>query len=73
MSIAGPVPSAPTNRLAMLTDYIAPEERLVACPNQDMVYGAGSMDKRAIQSVIRWQNLTVRLRVATGLVSRKPR
>jgi hypothetical protein len=41
--IAGPVPSAPTNRLAMLTDYITPEERLVACPNQDVVYGAGSI------------------------------
>ena len=32
---------APLNRLTMLTDYIAPEERLVACPNQDVVYGAG--------------------------------
>ena len=29
--------------LAMLTDYIEPEERLVACPNQDVVYGAGSL------------------------------
>jgi hypothetical protein len=41
--VAGPVPTAPVNRLAMLTDYIAPEERLVACPNQDVVYGAGSL------------------------------
>ena len=38
---AGPVPSAPLNKLGMLTDYIEPEERLVACPNQDVVYGAG--------------------------------
>jgi len=38
---AGPVPSAPLNRLAMLTDYITPEQRSVACPNQDVVYGAG--------------------------------
>ncbi|HEY7296852.1 MAG TPA: DUF1254 domain-containing protein [Xanthobacteraceae bacterium] len=38
---AGPVPSAPLNKLAMLTDYITPEQRLVACPNQDVVYGAG--------------------------------
>jgi hypothetical protein len=38
---AGPVPSAPLNKLAMLTDYIAPEQRHVACPNQDVVYGAG--------------------------------
>jgi hypothetical protein len=40
---AGPVPSAPLNRLAMLTDYVAPEERIVACPNQDVVYGGGSL------------------------------
>ena len=38
---AGPAPSAPLNKLAMLTDYIAPEQRHVACPNQDVVYGAG--------------------------------
>ena len=25
----------------MLTDYIEPQERLVACPNQDVVYGFG--------------------------------
>ena len=37
----GPVPSAPLNNLAMLTDYITPGERSVACPNQDVVYGAG--------------------------------
>ncbi len=37
---AGPVPSAPLNRLAMLADYITPDQRSVACPNQDVVYGA---------------------------------
>jgi hypothetical protein len=41
--LAGPVPTAPLNRVAMLTDYITPDERLVACPNQDVVYGAGSL------------------------------
>lgn len=35
----GIVPIAPSNRLSMLTDYIEPEERHVACPNQDVVYG----------------------------------
>ena len=35
----GPLPVAPPNRLTMLTDYIEPEERAVACPNQDVVYG----------------------------------
>jgi len=37
--MGGVVPIAPPNQLAMLTDYIQPEERLVACPNQDVVYG----------------------------------
>jgi hypothetical protein len=41
--LSGPAPAAPVNRLAMLTDYIEPEERLVACPNQDVVYGAGTV------------------------------
>jgi hypothetical protein len=37
----GPLPQAPLNTFSMLTDYIAPEQRHVACPNQDVVYGAG--------------------------------
>ena len=41
--MSGPVPIAPLNHLGMLTDYIDPSERLVACPNQDVVYGAGSV------------------------------
>ncbi|MGY2167503.1 DUF1254 domain-containing protein [Pseudomonas gingeri] len=41
--MGGIVPVAPINHLTMLTDYIAPGERLVACPNQDVVYGAGSI------------------------------
>jgi hypothetical protein len=41
--LVGPGVAAPINRLAMLTDYIDPGERLVACPNQDVVYGAGSL------------------------------
>jgi hypothetical protein len=43
LSYAGPVPAAPLNRIVMLTDYIAPDERIVACPNQDVVYGGGSL------------------------------
>jgi len=27
--------------IAMLTDYISPEQKSVACPNQDVVYGTG--------------------------------
>jgi hypothetical protein len=38
--LGGVVPVA-FNRLAMLTNYIAPTQRFIACPNQDVVYGAG--------------------------------
>jgi hypothetical protein len=37
----GILPIAPLNRLAMLSDYVEPQERDVACPNQDVVYGGG--------------------------------
>src|SRR5690349_5936997 len=37
----GVVPVA-YNRIAMLTGYMDPAERFVTCPNQDVVYGAGS-------------------------------
>ncbi len=37
----GILPFAPLNSLAMLSDYVKPEERWVACPNQDVVYGGG--------------------------------
>jgi len=40
---AGPLMEAPANRLAMLTDYVDPDERSVACPNQDVVYGIGAL------------------------------
>jgi hypothetical protein len=37
----GPLPVAPLNELAMLADYIDPDIRIVAHPNQDVVYGFG--------------------------------
>jgi hypothetical protein len=37
----GVLPFAPLNRLSMLHDYVQPDQRWVACPNQDVVYGAG--------------------------------
>lgn len=40
---SGPLMSAPLNYIAMLTDYVSPEERAVACPNQDVVYGIGAL------------------------------
>ena len=36
----GVLPFAPLNTLSMLHDYVEPEQRWVACPNQDVVYGA---------------------------------
>ncbi|RFM27356.1 DUF1254 domain-containing protein [Deminuibacter soli] len=36
----GVIPFAPLNNLSMLHDYIQPQQRWVACPNQDVVYGA---------------------------------
>jgi hypothetical protein len=41
--LGGVLPFAPINRMAMLTDYIDPAERAVACPNQDVVYGGGPL------------------------------
>src|SRR5262249_48750008 len=48
--MGGMIPVAPLNQLAMLRDYIEPQERLVACPNQDVVYGFGmlSLDREPI-------------------------
>ena len=41
--LGGVVPVA-FNRIAMLTDYISPDEHFVTCPNQDVVYGFGYAD-----------------------------
>jgi hypothetical protein len=41
--MVGPIPMSPLNRLGMLTDYVVPDERIVACPNQDVVYGIGAL------------------------------
>jgi len=40
---AGPLVFAPLNHNSMFTDYVDPEERAVACPNQDVVYGLASI------------------------------
>lgn len=39
----GPLPQAPLNRLTMLTDYLAANQRNTACPNQDVVYRIGAL------------------------------
>jgi hypothetical protein len=46
----GTVPMAPVGYNAMLNDYIKPDQTFVACPNQDVAYGAGyfALDKEPI-------------------------
>src|SRR5215471_13397604 len=41
--LGGTVPVA-YNRLAMLTNYVRPDQRSITCPNQDVAYGAGFFD-----------------------------
>src|SRR5215470_7589020 len=41
--LGGTVPVA-YNRLAMLTNYVRPDQRSITCPNQDVVYGSGFFD-----------------------------
>jgi hypothetical protein len=52
IQIGGVLPGAPINHMCMLTDYMKSEQRVVACPNQDVVYGAGSLDLRKEPVVI---------------------
>jgi hypothetical protein len=41
---SGGMPVAPINELCMLSDYISPQQTVVPCPNQDVVYGFGIFD-----------------------------
>ena len=54
--MGGILPVAPVNRVSMLTDYIEPEERFVACPNQDVVYGGGVLGLDTGPAVIQVPN-----------------
>jgi len=46
----GVLPVAPIGHIEMLTDYIKPQQRSVACPNQDVAYGYGffELDKQPV-------------------------
>jgi len=48
--LAGAMPIAPINQVAMLTGYIDPGEVFIADPNQDVVYGLGyfALDKEPV-------------------------
>ncbi|WP_225929317.1 DUF1254 domain-containing protein [Rhodococcus opacus] len=50
--LAGIVPAGPPGTIGMLRDYIRPEERVVACPNQDVAYGFGVLDSVRGPSVV---------------------
>jgi hypothetical protein len=50
--LAGVVPAASPGSAGMLHDYVTPEQRLVACPNQDVVYGFGIIDGQRGPSVV---------------------
>lgn len=50
--LAGAVPAGPPGTLGMLGDYLRPEERLVTCPDQDVVPGFGVLDARLEPSVL---------------------
>ena len=38
------LPLAPVNQVALLHDYVDPSERMIADPNQDVLYGLSYMD-----------------------------
>ncbi|MFC0453235.1 DUF1254 domain-containing protein [Rhodococcus jostii] len=48
--VGGVMPAAPINNITMLSDYAPPEQRFVATPNQDVVYGFGilSLDREPV-------------------------
>src|SRR5215472_7658079 len=48
----GVLPIGPINEVTMLTDYIEPSERAIACPNQDVVYGQAVLDMASEPVVI---------------------
>jgi len=50
--LGGIVPAGPPGSIGMLHDYIRPEERVVACPNQDVAYGFGTIDARLGPSIV---------------------
>jgi hypothetical protein len=48
--LGGVLPVAPRGQIAVLSDYIDPNQNFVTCPNQDVVYGLGffSLDEEPV-------------------------
>ena len=50
--MGGVMPVGPHNEIGMLHDYISPEQKYVACPNQDVVYGFGILHPAAEPAIV---------------------
>ncbi|MBK0370057.1 DUF1254 domain-containing protein [Flavobacterium agrisoli] len=50
--MGGVLPVAPSNQNTMLHDYLAPEQRFITSPNQDVVYGLGFLNFKKDPAVI---------------------
>jgi hypothetical protein len=50
--LGGVVPVAPEGNISMLHDYIAPDQRFIACPNQDVAYGNGFFDLASEPAIV---------------------
>src|SRR5215469_6019561 len=68
--LGGVVPAAPPGSVAMLHDYITPQQRLVACPNHDVVYGFGIIDAERGPSVVQVPDFGDRFWVYQGVDQR---
>src|SRR5262249_37124213 len=68
--IDGVIPAASPGSAGMLHDYITPEQRLVACPNQDVVYGFGIIDAERGPSVVQVPDFGDRFWVYQGVDQR---
>ena len=66
----GEVPVGPPGSVAMLHDYITPAEKVVACPNQDVVYGFGIIDAERGPSVVQVPDFGDRFWVFQGVDQR---
>ena len=68
--LGGIIPAASPGSAAMLHDYVRPEERVVACPNQDVVYGLGVIDGTCGPSVVQVPDFGGRFWVYQGVDQR---
>jgi hypothetical protein len=68
--LGGIASAASPGSAAMLHDYVVREERLVACPNQDVVYGLGVIDGHRGPSVVQVPDFGGRFWVYQGVDQR---